>query len=245
MGRSVPERPGILRPKVISRVSVIDSIVAEIKDKIVSGELRDGDVLASQDDMARSLGVSRASLREALNRLSLMGLVEMRHGSGTFIRSASPHDFMNSLSPLLISDRSSVAELLEARYHVESAVAGLAALHAGADDQRQLRHLLERMERDVEAQDTEGFIAHDLQFHMLVAESSKNRVLVKIVEILRDLLRQCINRFATEFPERLADTVAYHARICAAIEDQDADEARRAMEEHIRFLISLNDRHPL
>ena len=233
------------RPRVIARVSVIDSIVVDIKDKIVSGELRDGDLLASQDDMARAMGVSRASLREALNRLSLMGLVDVRHGSGTFIRATRAMDFMNSLSPMLITDRASVAELLEARLHVESSVAGLAALNATGEDLRRLRSLVDRMVRAVELGDTEGFVAHDLQFHMAVAESSKNQVLVKVVEIVRDLLRQCINRFVDGFPQHVPDAVACHVRVCEAIGRRDPEAAKRAMEEHIRFLISLNDRNLL
>ena len=93
--------------RLFERTTVIDSIVAEIKGKIVFGELKDGDMLASQDELARILAVSWASLREALNRLSLMGLVEMRHGSGTYVKTARPHDLMNSLSSLLIMDQSS------------------------------------------------------------------------------------------------------------------------------------------
>src|SRR5450756_208894 len=93
------------RASAFERTSVIDSIVAELKTKIASGELKDGDMLTSQDELARSLGVSRTSLREALNRLSLMGLVEMRHGSGTYVKTARPQDLMNSLSSLLIMDQ--------------------------------------------------------------------------------------------------------------------------------------------
>src|SRR5674476_2799 len=88
-------RPVSIQPaRLAGRPSVIDSIVDEIVDRIASGELKDGDMLASQDELARSLGVSRASLREALNRLNLLGLVESRHGSGTFVKTARPQHFM-------------------------------------------------------------------------------------------------------------------------------------------------------
>lgn len=230
------------RRRVLERTSIIDTIVAEIKDKIISGELKDGDMLASQDELARTMGVSRASLREALNRLSLMGLIETRQGTGTFVKTAKPLDFMNSLSSLLIMDQASAAELLDARLHIESAVAALAAKNATDEEVRQLYFLLERMKNDFRVGDADSFAARDLQFHILVAESSKNRVLMKVLEIIRDILRQFIRKFFDKYPTTIPMAVKYHQKIYEAIESRDSIAARKHMEDHIKFLIELNER---
>ena len=149
----------------LERKSLIDSIVEEIKDKVISGELKDGDMLTSQDVLANSMGVSRASLREAFNRLKLMGIIETKQGSGTFVKKTTPSDFMNSLASLLIMDQASAAELLDARLHIESAVAALAAKNASDEDLKKMKRVLDGMENDFRSGNIESFIAKDIQFH--------------------------------------------------------------------------------
>ena len=228
-GRRLPQRP-----------TIIDDIVAEMRAKIISGELKDGDTLPSQDEMARALGVSRASLREALNRLVLMGLVEAKHGSGTFVRTARPQDLMNALASLLILDKPSAAELLQARFHVESALAALAAMNATEEDLARIRQHIQRMEGEPPA-DIDAFIPVDTQLHMLFAQASKNPVLVKVLEVIWDVLPQRIRQYT--LPEHIPSFLAFHRAIYAAIARHDPAAARQEMERHVEFLIQLNERH--
>ena len=240
-----PEAAGPARRRVtlgggrlFERTSVIDGIVAEIRAKIVAGELKDGDALPSQDEMARALGVSRASLREALHRLVLMGLVEMRHGSGTFVRTARPQDLMNSLSSLLILDRSSAAELLEARFHVESALAALAAMNATEEDLERIARLIERIEAHWEHLDIDSYMPLDTQLHLAFAQASHNPVLVKVLEILWDVLPRRIRHITAT--EQIPDYLAFHRAIYAAIASRDPAAARREIERHVEYLIRVN-----
>ena len=223
----------------MERKSLIDSIVEEIKDKVISGELKDGDMLTSQDVLAKSMGVSRASLREAFNRLKLMGLIETKQGSGTFVKKTTPSDFMNSLTSLLIMDQASAAELLDARLHIESAVAALAAKNASDEDLKKMKRVLDGMENDFRSGNIESFIAKDIQFHTFLAESSKNRVLVKVVEIIRDILHQFIKKFFDTVPSSLTTAIEYHTNIYEAIKQHDPEAARNHMEGHIMFLIEI------
>lgn len=84
-------------------------------------------MFGAQEELAESMGVSGASLREALNRLNLMGLIETRQGSGTFVKTVNPVDFMKSLSSLLIMDKASIIVFLDARLYIVFAAAELAA----------------------------------------------------------------------------------------------------------------------
>ena len=222
---------------MFERTRIIDDIISEIKNKITLGELKDGDMLASQDELAKTMGVSRASLREALNRLELMGLIESKQGKGTFVRTIVPTDFMNPLSSFLVMDQGSAVELLEARGYIEGAAAALSAKNAKEDDLLKMEQVLERMETAGSGDDLDNFISMDVQFHMLIAESSKNRVLAKIVEIIRELIHQLIRKFfdtvAWSASDAMDRTVAFHRSVFEAIRRRDSDAARTHMERHI------------
>ena len=218
---------------------MIHQIVEEIKEKIIRGELREGDKLPSQDHFAQSLGVSRGTLREGLNQLLLMGIIEMRQGSGTYVRSVTPSSFMESLSPALMMNKSSAIELLDARLYIEGAVASLAARKATKEDIQGLRSLLEDMRKNLKEGNIKGFISHDLQFHLMIAESSKNRVLMKVVETIRDALYEFITEFFSIKPETVKNALEFHARIFTAIESRNHQEAKKQMESHIRSLIRM------
>ena len=221
----------------MERTTLIDSIVAEIRDKVISGELKEGETLASQDNLAKEMGVSRASLREALNHLRLMGLIETKHGSGSVVRRKTPVAFINSLSSLLIMDQASAAELLDARLYLESAVVAVAAKNASEEDLKGMKQLVKGMERDFKVGDMESFTSRDVQFHMLIAQSTKNRVLVKVVEIIRDILRQFIKKFFATVPASVSDAIEYHKLIYEAIKDRDPEGAQRHMEAHIISIV--------
>jgi len=225
----------------LDRTSLIDNIVEEIKGKIITGELNDGEMLCSQDELAKSMGVSRASLREALNRLSIMGLIETRQGSGTFVKTLKPIDFISSLSSLLVMDQASAAELLEARLHIESVVAEVSAKSITEEVLKKIKYVLDGMATNYASGDLESFVVKDVYFHMLVAEGSKNRVLVTIVQIMRDVLRQFVKKVVTTLPRSMSGAIEYHRNIYDALKRHDSKAARRHMEDHIKFLIKIND----
>lgn len=222
----------------MKRLSLIDTIVDEIKGKVITGEYKTGDMLGSQDELARRLGVSRASLREALKRLEMMGLVESRQGLGTFLKKIEPIDFMNPLSSFVVIDKRSAFELLEARLHIEGSLAALAASHATEGDLLALEDILSSMRSLSAAQAIEEFVKQDVQFHYAIAKASNNNLLVKIVEILRDLLRQLISKVFQNYPGNLLETIdqtnEFHQHIFDAIRSRKPEEARMHMEEHIR-----------
>lgn len=221
----------------MQRVSLIDRIVSEIKDKIIIGEFKEGDIFPSQDELAKSMGVSRASLREAFNRLTLMGLIETKHGTGTFVKRATSIDIINSLSSLLIMDRASASELLHARLHIEPAVAALAAKNATKEDIDKIKVQLKGMVNDFDLGDIKNFISRDVQFHILISKSSKNRVLAKIVEIIREILRQFIKKYFESQPLSMSDAIKYHKSIFSAIERHDPKAAQKHMGDHLTSLL--------
>ena len=222
---------------MFGRKKLVDDIISEIKDKIIRGELKDGDMLASQDELAKTMGVSRASLREALNRLELMGLIESKQGRGTFVRTVAHTDFMSPLASFLAMDRESALDLLEARGYIEGAMAALAAKNAGEDDIGKLEQVLTQMEEAYDSENLKRFVTMDVQFHMLVAEFSKNQVMARIGEIIRDLLHQLIRKVFDTASSSVSDlmnhTIKLHRNVYDAISRRDGRSARKHMEFHI------------
>ena len=222
----------------MKRLTLIDNIIEEIRGKVITGEYKCGDMLGSQNDLARKLGVSRVSLREALKRLELMGLVESRQGIGTYIKKIEASDFMNPLSSFLVIDKQSAYELLEARLLIEGSVAALAATHATRADLKTLEDILNSMRHLSAAQEIEKFVQQDVQFHYAIATASNNSILIKIVEILRDLLRQLISKVFQNYHEQLLETIdqtnEFHQNIFESIKGRNPAAARRHMEDHIR-----------
>lgn len=221
----------------MKRVSLVDSIVEEIKNKIISGEFKDGDMLESQDMLAKSMNISRPSLREALRRLQLMGLIEFKHGRGTFVKTLQPKDYMSPISGFLPVDKKSAFELLEARLYLEGSVAALAAQKATKSDIEKLEEVLKKMTIAGENLNVEEFVRLDVKFHLLIAHGSRNRILFQVVDILRGLLHKLITRVFDTNRDHLnmtfSHTLEYHSQILESIKSRNAAKARKIMEKHI------------
>lgn len=222
----------------MKRVSLVDSIVEEIKELIIKGDLKDGDMLESQDELAKSMKISRPSLREALRRLQLMGLIEFRHGCGTFVKTVKPKDFMTPISSFLPFDKKSAFELLEARLFLEGSVAALSAQKATDEDIQALDDVLKRMDIAAADLDVKEFARLDVEFHLLIAEGSRNQIMFQVVNILRGLLQNLVARvFETNqdhLEETFLQTMEYHRQIFESIKLHSASKARNAMEKHIK-----------
>lgn len=221
----------------MKRVSLVDSIVEEIQNKIISGELKDGDMLTSQDELAKSMQISRPSLREALRRLQLMGLIEFKHGRGTFVKTVQPQDFMNPISGFLPINKKTAYELLEARLYLESSVAAMAAQKATEEDIKSLEDVLAKMETAAAKLDVKEFAQQDVKFHLLIAEGSRNKIMFQVVNILRGLLQKLVDRVFDTHRDRLEETfshtIGYHREVLDSIKSHSVSRARKAMEKHI------------
>ena len=222
---------------MLKQTSLIDQIVAEIEEKIATGRFKSGDMLASQDELAKTMGVSRASLREAFNRLQLMGLIEIKQGCGTFVRELTTGDFMSSLSSFLIVKKESAIELLEARLEIESSVAKMAADKGSKEKILKIEKTLTGMGKAIKSDDLAKFIERDVRFHVAVAESCENEIMIRIVGILRRLMKQLIERVfydvAVEQHELMRVTYDFHERVYNAIFNRDPERAKQNMQHHL------------
>lgn len=216
----------------VKRDNLVGTVFEALRAEILSGKLKDGECLPPQEELAERFGVSRTVLREALNRLSSLGLIDAQQGRGTFVRSLSPSSAVKPILNALSLDEASTRELIEARFHLEKAAVRLAARRATADHVAGLKSILDSMVRHVDAGDLEGFSADDLAFHLALAEATGNRILRRVLETIREMMYRFLEEF-NRIKGAPARALAYHEKILDAIADHDADKAEAEMAAHL------------
>lgn len=213
--------------QTIKRSSLRDQIVRQLVELVVSGQLKPGEALPPERQLAEQLGVSRTAIREAVSIIAAQGFLDVRHGSGTF---ANPPELWNNLDPvvLLVKGKSAALhELMEVREYVEPTLAQLAAQRATEDDLQALEAALALGDSTEEAAEA------DLNFHLLIARASGNRVFEIMLHSVADLMRE-VRRELFMLPATTDQALARHAEVLDRIRAKDAEGAFRVMQQHIR-----------
>lgn len=201
---------------------------------IVSGEIKEGDKFPNQNEFAVQLGVSRPSLREALHMLSQMGAIEQRPGAGTILVSSAPALFSADIQAPLVSNREASMELMQARRMVEVGLAGMAGRLASDEEIAELGRTLEAMARAREKADKAAFAENDLFFHHLVAKATHNRFAVALFNSFSQAISQLLDDSFRLMPAILDVAFFAHQKIFRAVAARNPEEARQAMDEHLR-----------
>jgi GntR family transcriptional repressor for pyruvate dehydrogenase complex len=210
-----------------------EKVVAHVRQLIERGGLKPGDRLPAERELAVHIGVSRPSVRAGLRALAAMGVVQSRHGAGTFIRGGPPMLGSEPLSFLAALHGFTPTEMFEARRVLEVGVAGLAAERATGDQLATIAEEITGMYASMD--DQQAFLVHDIRFHRAVAASSGNPILASLVEMVSALFyehrRQTAGR--AHGPE-LKEAADLHRTIYQALRAHDPDRARAAMDRHLR-----------
>jgi len=209
-----------------------EKIVEQIEERIVSGELKVGDQLPAERELAAQFGVSRTAVREAVKTLHQKGLVEIISGRGTFISDLTSDAVRHSLGFMAkISAAGGYKNLTEIREILEPEIAALAAIRAAEEHISTMRQAVATM--DAALKDADTFIEADLDFHLALAQATQNSLIPTLIDPIVDLLRENRKRiFNTPgAPER---GQFYHKRILQAVEQHNARAAREAMRAHLQ-----------
>lgn len=212
-------------------MALTDEAIDKIKQMILSGRVRPGEKLPREADLAAELGLSRNSLREAVKALSLINVLDVRQGDGTYATSLAPSLLLEALSFIVDFHRDdTVLEFLEVRRILEPAATALAAIRMPDQDRIELGVVLETVDVDTPV---EQLVAADLEFHRQIAVGARNSVLASLVDSMSaPTTRARVWRGMTE-PRALERTLAEHRAIYKAIMSRDADLARSWATIHI------------
>jgi len=221
-----------MQVKPIKKVSTTSKVFESLYEMIVGGQFKRGQKLPSQEELARQFGVSRNTLREAMNKLYAMGLLSSHQGIGTVVESPHPEGYLRVMSGQFLLDTLSVREFVEARICIERTAVRLAVARAGRHDLARLQAILDSQRQAFENKDAEEFTRQDAAFHLSLTQLSGNRVLMKFLQTIQDMLHRFIGEVVL-LPGAISDAINFHGRVTEAIAAQDADQAEREIVAHL------------
>ena len=221
------QRPAVTLQRLPS-LGIKERVAGQLRGLIEAGSLQAGEQLPSERELAEQLGVSRSTVREAVQFLGALGLVEIRHGSGTFVRSDG--DLPSEWLQWTQRHQVQVHELLEVRRGLEAVAAELAAERS--HDLGAMEAALADMEAAIDGPDVPGLVEADLAFHTALAAASGNTALRHLTDSLgRELLRE--RGAIWNEPGRPERSLREHRRIYEAVSAGDALGARTALVDHL------------
>lgn len=211
-----------------------DTVASEVARRllayITSGNLEPGTRLPPERQLATSLGVGRSAVREALAALDILGIVNIRPGSGTYLRGTASELLPETLSWGLMLSEDRTHDLIEVRHTLEVRAARLAANRSTPENIERLGRCVQNMEENLgELQD---FVEADLMFHVEVGEASGNQVLRDLLQSVRAMLRVWADRVLRD-PEDAKIAFEQHSAVYAAIRSGDVEAAGNAMDSHM------------
>jgi DNA-binding FadR family transcriptional regulator len=219
----------------IKRRRLSDQVSAQIQVRIASGELRSGDKLPPERELAETFGVSRGAVREALRSLERSGLVSLQAGArgGAFIGEGDPSLIGDSFRNLYQLGSVSLDELTEARLWLASTVVRIACARATDSDLDALTANVDEAEELIEAGRFEEKIDVQIEFHNLLASTTRNAVMAMLMGAVMEVMRDFAHAAGGE---RHDLTIKARRRLLDALRQRDADEAVAAMTEHLEDL---------
>ncbi|MCM2418455.1 FadR family transcriptional regulator [Streptomyces sp. SID13666] len=212
-------------------MAVTDEAIEKIKEMIVSGALRPGDRLPKESELAAELGLSRNSLREAVRALSLIRILDVRQGDGTYVTSLDPQLLLEAMSFVVDFHRDdTVLEFLAVRRILEPAATAMAALRIPGPELDVLQGKLDALGPEPSV---EELVASDLEFHRGIVQASGNSVLCSLLDGLSGpTTRARVWRGLTQ-QDAVSRTLHEHQAILSALRDRDAEAARSWATVHI------------
>lgn len=220
-----------IKPKKVS-----SQIADQIRSSILAGEFSPGDKLPPERELAELFGVSRPSVREALNMLASTGLVMSYQGGGTVVMSLLDSQTGTPLSELIGAQQERALDVIEVRKEVEASTAFYAAQRALPEDIRNIEKIVEGLRENLEGfKPSENL---DASFHLTIAKATHNFVWLHLMETIFDAMREFqknVWHAVYITPEDHRTLFEHHASIFAAIRDRDPARARQSMLDHLNY----------
>lgn len=214
----------------IKKVNVGEETFKYIFNYVMSSNRKQGDKIPSENEFKEMLGVSRHTVRNALNSLNMLGVLETKQGDGNYIASKGVGLYMNLLIPHISFDKDNIRTIMEFRFGIECTSAYYAAKYATEKDIRYLENKLYICE-SCNPDDIERFLELDFDFHFAVSEVTKNDMLIQSMYIIKKYCFSALGKILTSTTTQTG--THYHKMILDNIRNHDADKAFHYMSQHI------------
>ena len=215
----------------VKNIKVYEVIMEEIKDIVKKGELKSGEKLPSERELADKLEVSRTSVREALKALTMLGLIESKHGECNFIKSNFENSLLEPLSIVFLLIGSKNEDIIELRRIIEPEAAGLAAKNITESELRDLKEIMKELNNSLDA---EICAQLDKKFHYKIAQASGNHLISTIMFSISSLIEKYIDSSRIHNINKKVVKLQ-HEEIYKALESRDSKKASEYVKKHLEL----------
>lgn len=227
----------------IKNTKVYEQVIEQIEGMITNGVLKKGDRLPSERELVEQLGISRASIREALRSLEIIGLIESKQGEGNFIRENFDNTLFEPLSIMFMLNDCKIEEIFELRKVIEIETAALAAKKIATEEIKELQMLVDNMKT---SEDEDERVKYDAKFHYTIAKASGNFLILSILNTVSSLMDSFIKDARKNIiNNQLKDSIDNeHEEILNALKAHNPHKASESMRKHMdlinKNLVKLN-----
>lgn len=213
----------------IKKESIGEQVLAQMKEQILSGEWKEGTKIPSENQLCDTFGVSRVTVRQAIQKLVALGLLETRLGEGSYVKGFNLESFIKGVIPPEYLTTGDLIEVMRFRVHFEPMVAAWAALSVTDAQIEEMEETLRNMIAYEE--DHEKYVVYDNEFHMLLTRSTENQIASFFGEMIKNVMTQSMKVITESFGTDHG--IQCHRRIIDALKEHDAEKARQEMFYHV------------
>ena len=208
-----------------------DYVMEQLKERIITGVYKLNEKLPNEAVLCEEFSVSRITVREAMKKLNMMGLLDIRQGKGTFVKTVDLSLFMKPLYQLIEFENVDIEAIFDAREYIERGTVSMATKKWTEEVVLCLEQILHDLKRAIEAEDINSVSYFDSEFHCRIAKCARNPILYACWEAVDEINKTCVIRLSKSLV-LLDDCYGEHYRIYDAVKQQDVDKAVNAMTEH-------------
>lgn len=223
--------------KVVKQHKVSDQVYEQLLAQIKNNAWSEGEKLPSENELRTQLGVSRISVREAFQKLTALGIVETRHGEGSFVKKVTSDNYKDILFPAFMISDNTLHEILQYRSIMEVGAVGLACDNITEEEIKNLEKIVQRMESNVD--NFKKFASDDLAFHNAIAQATKNTLIINVSEFVFELMSASMEHIVTRLG--MIDGKYFHRLILEKMKENDKLAAIEAMRAHVEKTVIRMD----
>lgn len=211
----------------LNKKSLKDQIFDQMISQIVNGVWKPGDKIPSENELASIMGVSRISVREAMQKLTAIELIETHRGKGSFVKEFTTNSYLQSLTPMLLLSKTDILYVIEYRRIIEIGIIDLFMKRSEPKDIEILKKMLQKMKKY--KNNLKKYTVHDLEFHLKLYEMTKNPFIIKISNMISDILNSAMSGTVTEHGAE--EGIELHTKIIQAIEAKNTEILKKITNE--------------
>ena len=216
----------------IQKINAVEQVFEQMQKLLIEGTWQPGDKLPSENELSAAFGVSRMTIRQAMQKLKALGLIETRTGSGSYVREVNPEDYLNELIPMMYIGSPSQIHVFQFREMIDSESVRIATTMADKNSLRKLEDMLDKMKKAAEEDNSTAFSKYDLKFHMIIVKMTGNPMIIKAYELLINVLKESMDYVIEKM--KYEPALDYHRSVLDAMKKKDEALAEQLMREHIR-----------